>query len=594
VSISPDSSTVVYCAQQETDGVYELYSVPIGGGTPVKLSGGMSLTRFSNTCEQHEISPDGTMVVFVADPDVWPPGSGELYSVPITGGTPTRISADSAGGWNAEVEDFKITADSSRVVYRANQYIQLVYELFSVPIAGGTSTRLNPDLVSGGDVRTPYEISADSARVVYVADQDVDEVFDLYGVGIDGGAAVKLNGATPVGLYPSFSISPDNLRVVYLAEETATETWDLYKVTLAGSKRVKLNGALPTGGEVASFDLIPDGSTVVYVANQDAADALDLYSVAIVGGPSTKLSGTQGAEGSVSHVMLTPDGASVVYQGDEDPTAGREIYVVPVTGGSSLMLGSGLDDAWPAVLTGDGATLVFRSDHAKPGVLELWAVNLEPDPDSDGILEFCDTCPGLNDPGQTDDDSDGSGAACDCDDTDPLRYPEAVEVCDGVDNDCDSVLPDAENDDDGDLYAECAPWTGSGGLLGGGDCDDTDGSIHPGAAEVNDGQDNQCPGDAGYGVADEISGNSGFHTAGDTTEYSWPAQPGATMYEVARAESGDFSVGCTTSQTTNTYWIDVAGPGSGGCFYYLIRPVAPFAGSWGVDSAGVERTGICP
>ena len=36
---SPDSSRVLYVADQDTDEVFEIYSVPAGGGTPTKLNG---------------------------------------------------------------------------------------------------------------------------------------------------------------------------------------------------------------------------------------------------------------------------------------------------------------------------------------------------------------------------------------------------------------------------------------------------------------------------------------------------------------------------------------------------------------------------
>ena len=38
------------------------------------------------------------------------------------------------------------------------------------------------------------------------------------------------------------------------------------------------------------------------------------------------------------------------------------------------------------------------------------------------------------------------------------------------------------------------------------DCDDADPDVYPGAPEINDGKDNQCPGDPGAGVVDEIEG----------------------------------------------------------------------------------------
>ncbi|MCO4770199.1 MAG: putative metal-binding motif-containing protein [Deltaproteobacteria bacterium] len=92
---------------------------------------------------------------------------------------------------------------------------------------------------------------------------------------------------------------------------------------------------------------------------------------------------------------------------------------------------------------------------------------------------------------EADQDSDGAlGCGGDCDDDDPATYPNAEEVCDGVDNDCDGFLPPLEDDGDGDGHIECPPVTGS--ALLGGDCDDANGDVYPGAAEVCDGVDNDC------------------------------------------------------------------------------------------------------
>ena len=125
----------------------------------------------------------------------------------------------------------------------------------------------------------------------------------------------------------------------------------------------------------------------------------------------------------------------------------------------------------------------------------------------DGLDNDCDSSLDSN---ETDDDTDGyvecaldadgwDGTAVtgyeDCDDTDLTVYPTATELCDGQDNDCDGSLDTDEVDNDVDGYVECSE--DSGGWDGGSatlyeDCDDTDATINPGASELCDGQDNDC------------------------------------------------------------------------------------------------------
>jgi hypothetical protein len=139
---------------------------------------------------------------------------------------------------------------------------------------------------------------------------------------------------------------------------------------------------------------------------------------------------------------------------------------------------------------------------------------------------------------------------------------------------------DVDNDTDG--FAECH-----------GDCDDGVAATYPGATETNDGLDNDCPGEPGFGLVDEISGTSGFLSPANKTEYSWPQQAGALSYEVSRSDAADFSSGCMSWQTTTTFINDGTTPSVGAVFYYLTRSMTPSAGSWGRTSSGVERFGDC-
>ncbi len=86
----------------------------------------------------------------------------------------------------------------------------------------------------------------------------------------------------------------------------------------------------------------------------------------------------------------------------------------------------------------------------------------------------------------------------DCNDADDTVFPGAPELCDGQINNCNtSALPAIEVDNDGDGFVECVIDAGGWDatpVLQGGDCNDTNDTIFPGATELCDGLDNDCDG----------------------------------------------------------------------------------------------------
>jgi hypothetical protein len=103
----------------------------------------------------------------------------------------------------------------------------------------------------------------------------------------------------------------------------------------------------------------------------------------------------------------------------------------------------------------------------------------------------------------------------DCDDTRDYVYPNAPELCDGFDNDCNSLVDDGLSttvyyiDNDGDGFGSGSAGDfcsdpGIGYALGSSDCNDDDANVYPGAPEDNcvNGIDEDCDGlDGGFLLA---------------------------------------------------------------------------------------------
>ncbi len=133
--------------------------------------------------------------------------------------------------------------------------------------------------------------------------------------------------------------------------------------------------------------------------------------------------------------------------------------------------------------------------------------------------------------------------ATDCDDGDAEVSPAASEVCDGVDNDCDSLVDDDDSDvdtstggswymdADGDGWGDPRVSTRScdapSGWVEGGyasDCDDADSAINPDATEVCDETDNDCDGDVDDEDVDlDTSTGSTWYADSDGDGYGDPA-----------------------------------------------------------------------
>ncbi len=199
------------------------------------------------------------------------------------------------------------------------------------------------------------------------------------------------------------------------------------------------------------------------------------------------------------------------------------------------------DEDWPfdsGVAMSLGWELYTTADN---DLVESWCLAV--DSFGDGDLGTPGTVNPSCDLPLVDADGDGFDDTVDCDDGDPAINPDATELCDGVDNDCDGTIDvgstDATSwyeDGDGDGYGDAggtpvvdcsAP--GSGYVADNTDCDDGDAGINPGATDIpDDGIDQNCSGADSTSTDGDGDGYDGVdHGGSDCDDTDASVNPGA-------------------------------------------------------------------
>ncbi|MDG1480426.1 MAG: putative metal-binding motif-containing protein, partial [Myxococcota bacterium] len=205
---------------------------------------------------------------------------------------------------------------------------------------------------------------------------------------------------------------------------------------------------------------------------------------------------------------------------------------------------------------------------------------------------------GFGDPGSTTESCDlptgYAGAAGDCDDGDAAVNPDATEVCDGIDNNCDGDTDtDAVDQDtwyadaDADGFGDASSSTTgceepSGYVSDDTDCDDTEIAVNPDADEVCNGVDDDCNGDIDTDAIDQDT----YYADADADGYGGTSSTAACDLPSGYADNsddcddgealsnpGEVEVcdsidndcdGDTDEGVTTTYYLDDDGDGFGG------------------------------
>ena len=288
-----------------------------GSGEQIKLH---PETIISNNFNPMVLTPDGLQVIFEGQPAGI--GGQHLYLAPVDGGTdPTQLTDRSYGSYHG----IEVTQDGSKVVFIANS------ELYSVPIDAATiPVQLTASL--GSSIRFTSEafVAPTGDNVVFRAYSDSDLIYELYSVPVTGGTAVKLSdlNASNTGVKKeSTLISPDGSLVLFRADNS---NQDLYSVSILGGQAIQL-GTMG-GGKIGDKVLFTaDGKWVIYKQNVGGER---LWTVPVEGGEPIPLTDV----GEIDDFDLTPDGMHLLYVGTNSTTQEYGLFALPIPEPSTLLI----------------------------------------------------------------------------------------------------------------------------------------------------------------------------------------------------------------------------------------------------------------
>jgi gliding motility-associated-like protein len=285
------------------------------------------------------------------------------------------------------------------------------------------------------------------------------------------------------------------------------------------ANEVGVEACSPPNGTVDNNDDCDDANATVYPNAPEICDGLDNNCDGVVDEGVTTIYYTDadgdgfGDANATGVEACSPPNGTVDNNDDCDDT-NATVYL------NAPELCDGLDNNCDGVVD-EGVTTIYYTDTDGDGFGDANAVGVE----------------ACSPPNGTVDNND------DCDDTNATVYPNAPELCDGLDNNCDGAVDEGLTtiyyaDTDGDGFGDanavgveaCSPPNGT--VDNNDDCDDTNATVYPNAPELCDGLDNNCDGiileteldDLADQVVNDsftfptisgsnLSGNEGYYTA---------------------------------------------------------------------------------
>ncbi len=368
VDVSPDGETIVF------DLLGDLYTVPRTGGTATRLTSGMALDL------QPVFSPDGSQILFVSDRS----GNENLWLIDADGSNPRSVTTDRG---DFHFDDPEWSPDGEYVLVRKNEAgsPNAGRQAWVIHLSGGRGMELAEEAEGNGFRWDP------AGRYVYFRGTETGgATAGIRGNGLPERAQImrldrETGDVAPITTVPNGAarpaVSPDGDWMVYVTEVDAMSGLRLRNLITAEDDWLVFPIDREAPDRRTRFAFTPDGSSVVYVSGGTlhevdigTAEVRDIPFTAQVEqylGPLIKHEIPFNEDSltirNLRYGSVSPDGRQLAFG------TLNQLWVMDLPGGTPRPLISGGSGQYQPTYSPDGSSIAFVSWHETEGG-HVWRV----------------------------------------------------------------------------------------------------------------------------------------------------------------------------------------------------------------------------
>jgi eukaryotic-like serine/threonine-protein kinase len=349
----PKGNSIIYVSGRWFE--RRLQRVSASGGNPQPIPLAPVAGQTFNDIRRPTVSPDGRWIAFESD--------NQVFEVPIAGGTPTRLAAGRGPAW----------APDGASVFFTSVDPALIGGLARVRMDGQGHAAAEPEMVSvsaysAADVR----VASDGTHLAFAAEvvrANVEErPFDAEsGRDVPGARSRPLTTGNEVIFF--FNLAPDGRTLVYAARQ---RIWKLEP----GRPPMPLTSG--TGGGDTHPRWSPDGRLVAFARGSSAARGISPASLWVMNPDGSNPRQVAPASSMNGFFSWSPDGKALIAVSPDDGQAtGRQFRRIDLATGEARSLTNEPGLLGIGIESRDARWLVAQATNPRTGDVDLRAIPLD-------------------------------------------------------------------------------------------------------------------------------------------------------------------------------------------------------------------------